>query len=85
MVIHSIFVYLVNLINLWHQFQLYHLFFFHLSIDLAVNHSQVEGFLSFFFFFLASFQKFIVFLVTHRYKRVKLFNSNNTTDANVVF
>lgn len=48
MVIRSIFVYLVNLINLWHQFPLYHLFFFHLSIDLTANHSQFKAF-SFFF------------------------------------
>lgn len=70
MVIHSIFVYLVNLINLWHQFQLCHLFFFHLSIDLAANHSRLKHFL----FSPSSSQKFTLFLITHRYKGVKFFN-----------
>lgn len=63
MVIHSIFVYLVNLINLWHQFQLYHLFFFHLSIDLAANHSHFKMFLS---PASASFQKFTLLLIMYR-------------------
>lgn len=45
-------------------------FFFHLSIGLAANHSRLKHFL----FSPSSSQKFIQFLITHRYKGVKFFN-----------
>lgn len=83
MVIHSIFVYLVNLINLWHQFQMCHLFFFHLSIDLAANHCQIKAFP--FFFLLVPKSLHYSWLHTDIKGLNFLIDSNNTTDANVDF